>query len=49
MDVTTTADGMAVEEEGLTIVVEVARGARPSAAQAEELAAFVRATVRASL
>ena len=45
VDVTALADGMAIEEEGLAIVVEVARGARPSAAQAEELAAFVRSTV----
>ncbi len=49
MDVTVTSGGMAVEEEALTIIAEIARGAKPTAQQVDELAAFVRATVRFSL
>ena len=34
------------EEEALAVTVEIARGSNPSAAEVEELAAFVRSTVR---
>lgn len=48
VDVTVAAGGMAVEEEGLTVIAEVARGAKPSAQEVDELALFIRATVSAA-
>ena len=49
VDVTVAAGGMAVEEEGLTVIAEVARDAKPSAQEVDELASFIRATVSAAL
>lgn len=46
MDVVGT--GGAADEEGLAIIVEVPRGARPSEADVQALASHVRATVRAA-
>ncbi len=38
--------GGAADEEGLAIIVEVPRGARPTEADVQALASHVRATVR---
>lgn len=45
VDVTVVQEGMAVEEEGLTVMVEVNRGLKPTHDQIEELCAFIRSTV----
>lgn len=45
VDVTVTSEGMAVEEEGLTIMAEVTRGAKPSQQDIDELISFIRTTV----
>lgn len=39
------SEGMAVEEEGLTIIAEVTRGAKPSQQDIDELISFIRTTV----
>lgn len=49
VDVTVATGGMAVEEEGLILLVEVVRGAKPSPAEIEGLISFIRATVCSSL
>ncbi|CAL8464403.1 g3938 [Coccomyxa elongata] len=47
VDVTVTSEGMAVEEEGLTIMAEVTRGAKPNQQDIDELISFIRTTVMA--